>query len=224
MINKIIRYERKWILENGNLFNLINSLIRSNFFFRNQYENRKVNSIYFDSSNFISVRQNLDGISEKKKIRLRWYGEINRIINPVIEIKIKKGFETKKSSISINKLSGLCYPDFKNLDSIKKQINFKLETKKNIFPVASTHYEREYFISHDNKIRATIDYNLKSVYLNNFSQIDITKNFKNVCILEFKYPVNLDQYVRKNLNYLSLRLSRNSKYINSLFEKPKSFS
>lgn len=224
MKNKIKRFERKWVLENGNSLALINSLMRSNFFFRNQYDYRKVNSIYFDTKDFLSVRQNLDGISEKKKIRVRWYGEINKIINPLIEIKVKKGFETKKGSINFNKISCLNYPDIKNLDLLKEQINLKLNTKKEIYPITSTHYEREYFISQNGKIRATVDYNLKSIYLKNYSQVDIVKNFKNVCILELKYPVSLDKYVRKNLNNLSLRLSKNSKFVNSLFEIPKFYS
>ena len=64
----------------------------------------------------------------------------------------------------------------------------------------------------------------KSIFLNNLSQIDIVKNFKNICILEFKYPTSLDKYVRKNLRDVSLRLSKNSKFVNSAFEKPKFFS
>ena len=44
--------------------------IRSNLFFRTHYPKRRVNSIYFDNANYSSIRQNLDGISEKKKLEL----------------------------------------------------------------------------------------------------------------------------------------------------------
>ena len=83
---------------------------------------------------------------------------------------------------------------------------------------------REYFVSSDKKIRATVDYNLQSIFLNNLSQIDIVKNFKNICILEFKYSTGLDKYVRKNLKDITLRLSKNSKFVNSAIEKPKFLS
>ena len=93
-----------------------------------------------------------------------------------------------------------------------------------IFPILTTHYEREYFVSLNGKIRATVDYNLKSIFLSNSSQIDIVNNFKNICILELKYSTNLDKYVRKNLKDISLRLSKNSKFVNSAFETPRFYS
>ena len=224
MKNKIKRFERKWLFRSNNYLAMINSLLRSKLFFRTQYPLRKVNSIYFDTQDYVSIRQNLDGVSNKKKIRIRWYGNKNIINKPIIEIKSKKGFETKKESISIKELNNLNLLNLDNLKTIQEILNFKLKQKKVIYPVLTTHYEREYFISLNGKIRATVDYNLKSIFLNNLSQIDIVKNFKNICILEFKYPTSLDKYVRKNLRDVSLRLSKNSKFVNSAFEKPKFFS
>ena len=107
MKNKIKRFERKWIFRSNNSLVLINALIRSNLFFRTQYPKRNVNSIYFDTYNFTSIRQNLDGVSNKKKIRIRWYGNKNIIIDPVVEIKSKRGFETKKESSSIKQLDNI---------------------------------------------------------------------------------------------------------------------
>ena len=224
MKNKIKRFERKWLFKNNDYLTLINSLTRSKLFFRNQYPLRNVNSIYFDTHDYISIRQNLDGVSNKKKIRIRWYGEKDVLTKPIIEIKSKKGFETKKESIPIKELDNLKLISIKNLKTIQDKLNLKLKQKKIIYPVLTTHYEREYFISSNGKIRATVDYNLKSIFLNNLSQIDIIKNFKNICILELKYSTGLDKYVRENLKDISLRLSKNSKFVNSAFEKPKFFS
>ncbi len=221
MIKKIKRFERKWIFKSNNFLSLINALIRSNLFFRNQYPARKVNSVYFDTSKYSSIRQNLDGVSEKKKIRIRWYGNKDIITNPVIEIKSKKGFETKKESIKIKELNKIKLFDLKK---IKENLNTKLKLKKTVNPVLTTHYKREYFISLNGKIRATVDYNLQSIFLNNESQIDIVKNFNNICVLELKYPVSFDRFVRKYLKDITLRLSKNSKFVNSAIEKPKFFS
>lgn len=218
---KIKRFERKWLFKSNNYLALINTLIRSNLFFRTQFPTRKVNSIYFDTNNYTSIRQNLDGVSNKKKIRIRWYGNKELLDNPTIEIKSKKGFETKKESIRIKELDKV---KLFNLNKIKDKLNVKLKSKKIINPVLTTHYEREYFLSLNGKIRATVDYNLKSIFLNNFSQIDIVKNFKNTSILELKYSIGLDKYVRKSLKDITLRLSKNSKFVNSAIEKPKFFS
>jgi len=224
MKNKIKRFERKWLFKNNDYLTLINSLTRSKLFFRNQFPLRNVNSIYFDTHDYISIRQNLDGVSNKRKIRIRWYGEKDVLTKPIIEIKSKKGFETKKESIPIKELDNLKLISIKNLKTIQDKLNLKLKQKKIIYPVLTTHYEREYFISSNGKIRATVDYNLKSIFLSNLSQIDIIKNFKNICILELKYSTGLDKYVREHLKEISLRLSKNSKFVNSAFEKPKFFS
>ena len=114
--------------------------------------------------------------------------------------------------------------NFLNLEIIKDIVNLKTNSKKTIHPILTTNYDREYFISDNNKIRATIDYNLKSVYLKNLSQLDIIKNFPSACILEFKYSTKLDKYVRENLKNITLRLSKNSKFINSAFQTPIFFS
>ena len=215
---KIKRFERKWIFKSNNYLALINALLRSNLFFRTQYPLRKVNSVYFDTYNYSSIRQNLDGVSYKKMIRIRWYGNKNIMNNPLIEIKKKRGFETFKESIKINELDKV---ELFNLDYMREKLNKILKLKKFVNPILTTHYEREYFISQDGNIRATLDYNLQSIFLNNLSQIDIVKNFNNTCILEFKYSTSQDKYVRKNLKDITLRLSKNSKFVNSAIGKPK---
>ena len=224
MLTKINRYERKWIYRSNDHLTLINSLIRSNLFFNKQYPNRRVNSIYFDDINHSSIRQNLDGISEKKKIRVRWYGTQNQLVNPVLEIKNKKGLETRKETYKISELDGLKFPDFKNLDLIKNTVNLQKKSKNTILPILTTNYDRQYFVSNNGKVRATIDYNLKSIHLKNPSQMEIVKIFSSTCILEIKYPTNLDKYVRLNLKEITLRLSKNSKYINSAFDLPSYYS
>ena len=224
MLDKINRYERKWLYRTNDHLTLINCLIRSNFFFNTQYSNRRVNSIYFDNSNYSSIRQNLDGVSEKQKIRVRWYGKQKQLMNPILEIKSKKGMVTKKEIYKIKELEGLNFPDLNNLELIKNVINSKNISKNTIWPILTTNYDRQYFISNNGKVRATVDHNLHSINLKNLSQIEIVKNFSFMCVLEVKYPTNLDKYVRSNLKEITLRLSKNSKFINSAFQSPSYFS
>ena len=63
MVSKIKRFERKWLFKSNNSLSLVNALVRSNLFFRTQFPLRNVNSIYFDTHNYTSIRQNLDGVS-----------------------------------------------------------------------------------------------------------------------------------------------------------------
>ena len=224
IIDNIKRYERKWVFRNINSLELVIALLRSKLLFNFQHQKRKVNSLYFDDRNFSSIRENLDGVSEKKKYRIRWYGNKNFILNPNFEIKKKKEFETNKKTFNFEEINKLSFVNEKNLNYIEELVNNKFKIKKKVFPILTTHYDREYFISNNNLIRATIDYNLESRILNNRIDKNILKNYNHYITLEIKYDTNLDYYVRNNLENINNRLSRNSKFVNSALSEPFSYS
>ena len=45
------------------------------------------------------------------------------------------------------------------------------KTKNIIYPIVSTTYDRQYFVSNNSSGKAAVDYNLKSIYIKNLSQI-----------------------------------------------------
>ncbi len=116
------------------------------------------------------------------------------------------------------------FPNQDNLSFISELVNSIIKPKNIIYPILTTHYERQYFISLVGNVRATIDYNLKSIYLKNFNQLEIVKNFSNLVVLELKYSTKLDKFVRNNLKNITLRLSKNSKFVKSAIERPIFFS
>tara|TARA_A100001234_G_C12503738_1_gene333017 strand:- start:26 stop:670 length:645 start_codon:yes stop_codon:yes gene_type:complete len=209
-----IRFERKWKIPSDKFLNLDKALKNSNFCFNKHFEKRWVNSIYFDDFFNNSIYQNLDGIQKKYKVRIRWYGNKNVIKNPTIEIKKKDGFTVLKDKKQINSIN----------TEISKQVlsNLTYELKKNFpilisfKPVSFTHYSRFYYISKDNKIRATIDKDISYKRINNFTVNYPIKKDNNI-ILELKYNTEHDYLVRKSFsNKNKLRISRNSKFINSI--------
>ena len=103
-IIEIKRFERKFVFKLINQFEIQNLLFKSNFFFKPHYPARKVNSIYFDTKNLKNINENLDGINERKKYRVRWYGNANTIAKPIFEIKYKNAFETSKKNNSIRNI------------------------------------------------------------------------------------------------------------------------
>ena len=208
--NNKIRYERKWVFKNINNLQVFNLLIRSKFYFNKHYPLRKVNSIYYDDKNLSCIKQNLDGISEKTKYRVRWYGEDKSLLNPNFEIKIKKGFEVKKKLFLLKNFNN--YSLKNNLEKLTNHINQEVILNKNLLPTMIIKYERIYLISSNNLIRATIDYRIKSKKVLNFKN-DFFVDFSDV-ILELKYDPDLDWIVRKNFDSFNVRLSKNSKYIN----------
>ena len=219
----IKRYERKWVfnsIDHNQLFILLN---RSNFLFTNQFSDRQVNSIYFDDENHTSIIQNIDGISEKKKYRLRWYGDFKIITNPTFEIKSKKGFEVSKKNFDLPKMSNLNLFDYNDIEKIELLINGNFNFKNKLFPILTTHYLRSYFISSNKLVRSTVDRNLKSLLLYKNRNLNIIKEYKDI-ILEVKYDLNLDDYVRSNLGNISTILSKNSKFVNAATIAPYSLA
>ena len=208
------RYERKFILpKNYSVDSIESVLIKSRFSFTKQHEDRYVNSIYFDNKYLDSVKENLDGVVSKKKIRLRWYGSHNLIQNPRLEVKLKMGYLNTKKIFELKNFK-IKFSE-NNLNNINSILLKKYNFLNNYKIVTSTHYIRKYFISIINNIRATIDTDIfykKLRQLNNFN----LNNKDSRPILELKYKTADDDYVRTNLKNLTLRFSKNSKYINSL--------
>ena len=43
-----------------------------------RYDDRCVNSLYFDNPGYSSIRDNITGLSDRSKYRIRWYGDKNK--------------------------------------------------------------------------------------------------------------------------------------------------
>jgi len=204
---QVERIEKKFIYnEDDEYFNffLMNAL------FKKMYNTRIVNSIYFDTFSHKNVWDNINGFSNRKKIRVRWYNKIKNS-DVFIEIKEKKNFVTKKKVQKLGKFSTL---DELNLyfksDVFLNHEYFDLH-KENLSQTIQIQYEREYYISTNNKLRITIDRKIK-----------ISKDQKTMLqlddvILEIKYNISDSDYVNQLiLNYkLNNRNRKYSKYVNS---------
>lgn len=205
------RIERKFIigLTNNDFFEKI---LKLNCF-HNPYKNRTVNSIYFDTNDFSFLRANIDGISFRKKIRVRWYN--NDLNNFFFEEKVKKNFLVSKKIKKINFLF--------NKGSFEHSLNQYLNSEtnhnfkdSNYKIVLKTNYKRSYWLSNDKKIRATIDTSLKTS-----PGYDLGKNvYLSDSILEFKYLPRYENYFRNFFKQIGsgLRAVKYSKYVRSFFE------
>jgi len=92
MSDKGGRYELKFVLDNSSTSDVYHWLNYCTSI-KNKYPGRLVNSLYFDDVYFQSVKDNLAGISNRKKTRLRWYQADKNSINsiPNLEFKVRDG-------------------------------------------------------------------------------------------------------------------------------------
>ena len=213
-MKNIFRYERKFIINNMTIPELENLLRNSTLKFKKDFPGRNVNSIYFDDHKSKSILENLDGNNFKTKFRLRWYGDKKQIGSPILELKKKQSYINSKELFKIRNFKKTKFSK-NNIDlilkALKKNYNFLL----NKSAISSTHYNRLYFVSSINDIRATVDFNIN--YFDIQNSIKLNK-YSETIILEIKYKNYDDKMVRQNLENISFRISKNSKYLNSLIE------
>ena len=133
-----------------------------------------------------------------------------------LEIKHKKNFLNYKDIIPLKSIKILKINE-KNISYINKELkekllNLKVIEKKRERAKSQISYKRKYFISAQNNIRATIDFNIQSRVFNN-SFREFYYKYDDI-ILELKYDKNLDEYVKKFTNSLQSRFTKSSKYVN----------
>lgn len=216
------RYERKFQVTS--LFaedaELIIRLLPSAFF--EEFPPRYVNNIYFDSLGFQSFADNVDGISNRKKVRIRWYGEqFGHIERPVLEHKIKKNLLGTKRSYVLPPFE--LGPEFGGDSAIRLVEEADVpeivkEEMRGLVPTLLNRYFRKYFRSADGKYRLTLDVDMtyrKASRLNAF--IAAPLKAEEAIIVEMKYSREEDELAPEISNSFPFRMTKNSKYVNGIF-------
>jgi SPX domain protein involved in polyphosphate accumulation len=164
------RVEKKYLLNNKNLPKFYNFLKKKNF--KKLYPDRQIYSYYFDNSENKMHVDSEEGLTPRKKIRLRWYNNFLPKKNLLLEKKINsvEGRFKLSNNIDLNNFNLLI--DRGIFDNYYGKCNSKIIIS----------YYRSYFIS--NHIRITLDKNIKYIrnLLSNTSYRDMDDY-----IVEFKY-------------------------------------
>ena len=180
------------------------------------YNKRIINSIYYDSNNKSSARDNLGGFSNRSKFRIRWYGNGDLISKSILEIKTKKGRVGKKINIPTDKFINEL--DIKNIFNLRNSY-FTNEKKKEVLsflgntilrPSLKITYLRSYYMI-DNQIRITYD---KDITYENFKFKSKKKDEFEVC--EFKFLEKDYKHFYNLIKSLPLTNKRFSKYLRGL--------
>ncbi len=212
------RYERKFIISELDKYE-IESIVRLHpALFSEIHHERSVNNIYFDSISMVNYHDNLDGKSQRMKIRIRWYGDLfGTIKHPMLEIKTKNGVVGSKISYP---LETIIVDESLTIDSIRKIFKesnipdaIKLRLLDLKFSLLNC-YKRKYFLSADKKFRITIDSDLRFLRLsplgNTFAHVLVDHTNT---ILELKYEKEADGYADGITNYFPFRMTKSSKYM-----------
>ena len=118
------RYERKFCIPELT-FEYIKALIFSHpSHFSVSYPLRIINNIYLDTANLDFFNDTIIGCSDRKKVRIRWYGDTSTstIVNsPKLEIKCKSGFVGWKLLFPLKQFMFDRYYNYERIQKIFKE-------------------------------------------------------------------------------------------------------
>ena len=208
-----LRYERKFRIEHLPVDAVHQAVRMLPWGLRPLFPDRRIHNMYFDTPNLDTYRENAIGVGQRKKFRLRWYGETDWPEGEaVFEIKERYLERGKKKTHAID--PGL--PD--NLQDLVSRIRALEGIPSSIQPVLVNSYARSYYGLPSGTFRITIDWDQR------FGGLFFQHPQRNMqspsswmtdpaVILELKYDAALDEEIDPILQNLPFRFSKNSKYV-----------
>lgn len=178
-----------------------------------------VRSLYFDDFYDSCMRENEDGIDNRKKYRIRIYDGDDTVIK--LEKKIKFRGMTRKVETDISRQDCITYlsgspPVPKREDSpLQKELYGEIRAR-GMHPVVIVEYDRSAFVESRGNVRITFDRNISGCEATDtFLDREIRRIPllpKGQHVLEVKYDELLPEYISQALNLGSLQRCAFSKY------------
>ena len=167
-----------------------------------------------DDAKLTDAKENIIGLSKRKKIRLRWYN--NEFEKIKLEKKIKNNRYNFKKIYELDAESSNIIEMNKKIHKINDK-DFNFLQNKNLFFIVGVRYLRKYF-ENIYGIRITLDSNISFSLMNNsknFLELNFHTKY-NYNIAEIKFSTNLLDKVKNIYSIIDKSPSRNSKYLNAL--------
>ena len=215
------RYERKFLVE-AHSQSHVESLVRLHpAMFSQEYPERSVNNIYFDSYEKTNWLDNEWGLSERAKLRIRWYGDFwGYLQTPILEVKLKRN--TLGAKLRFRLTPFLLERGFMwaTLNDVLSQSTLPPKVREELAglePTLANRYLRRYYVSNDKKYRLTLDSHIEYYGLSHLRTTFFnTMKGDNEILLELKYAESEDARVDEIAGFFPYRAARNSKYVNGM--------
>ncbi len=215
------RYERKFFVEALDAPQAIAMLKLHPAMFSEIFPPRYINNIYLDSSLMENFYDNVDGVSERRKARLRWYHDLfRRVEAPVLEFKIKRGLMGTKASYSFPEFvfdgafSERAFKGVLQTADLPADIRVYLQAME---PVLVNRYLRWYFATPDRRFRVTVDSGLTFYHFSKFRNRFLHHQVDHrAIVVEMKYAREDDPQAARISAGFPFRMTRSSKYVQGI--------
>lgn len=182
-----------------------------------------VRSLYFDTRNYKTYKEKINGDSDRIKFRIRTYdSQPNDDLDLRVELKVRKGnlMEKYGSFISIQQYENLLKRRQLHINNNPVLVEFyRYIYKWDLVPKTIVQYFREGFQSKmQDGIRITFDHNILCAYSKDLfpNNIHWRKHYHSYIVMEIKYKENFPLWLNNLIHSYNLRIVPNSKYTNSI--------
>lgn len=219
---RTFRYERKFLVETLMPFQVSLMIKRHPRLFHEPYPPRFVNNLYLDTPDMDNYYENVSGATQRRKVRVRWYGDpFGEITQPMLEVKIKDGVVGTKHTYP---LSGF-QMDARFCDRVFQRALTKSDLPpeaclalRGMQVVLFNRYYRHYYASRDGDFRITLDtdmefYKINGLFSNHF--VHHQRNAQDV-VVELKYEIAQEPQANRVASFFPFRMTRNSKYVQGI--------
>ena len=110
-----MRHELKYVIPQEELERCLNIIQEHPYSFVSAFADRRINNIYLDDPAHTAVHETHSGVANRKKYRIRWYGNWHQPLNALFEIKIKRNQLGEKVQHGLSQLSLDLEQDLKDL-------------------------------------------------------------------------------------------------------------
>lgn len=215
-----LRYEIKFVCDAHRLSQARSWIRLHPAGFTVAYPPRRVNSLYLDTLQMSSFNDNLEGVSMRQKLRLRWYGDEMKSVRPALELKQKRNLVGRKKQVLLPGELDLTLPWAEALASIRANVDSKWQTILQIVnqPALLNSYQREYFVTLDGAVRATLDYDQAAYDQRLLPRINLRcpLPISETVVIELKASLEHADQLQETASRFPVLRSRNSKYVRSL--------
>ena len=169
---------------------------------------RHVQSVYFDTYELDDYLDNIAGIANRIKTRIRWYND--DLTKLTLEHKVKRNKASYKRSLKLENPEGIHPSDVAAITPILRKAG-ALTAIAGLQPTLEVAYDREYFILRD-QLRMTLDVN--QVFRRLYPTPSKTAQDSPVyCVAEFKFPAAMRSKMQAFMRDMPFRVFRHSKYV-----------
>jgi VTC domain len=215
-----LRYERKFVVggARGSQTALAMLLRLHPAMFSEIYAERFVNSIYYDTFDRRHYEEGEAGLSDRTKVRVRWYGVATGIVeSPAVEFKIKHNTLGTKQRLSLEDASITDFIDtgrFARLLERSGVVPGVRAILTALRPSLLNRYRRRYYLSACGRFRVTVDTDLEYARVWNTAAPAMGRSSDRVnTVVELKYALEDDTAARWIVSRFPFRADRNSKYV-----------